>query len=100
MGKLHVNADVLSRLTHTEGESDVLINPIVPVVANTSFVLSHLDMRAEQLQDNLVGPFLRAKEKGDQVPSISGGAKWCRMAQLWDQLFIKDGAEILCFGQF
>ena len=35
---------------------------------------------------------LRAKEKGDQVPSVSGGAKWRRMAQLWDQLFIKDGA--------
>ena len=57
-GKLHVNADVLSRLTHTEGESDVLIDSIVPVVANTSFVFSHLDVRAEQLRDNLVGPFL------------------------------------------
>ena len=41
-GKLHVNVDVLSRLTHTEGESDVLI-----------------DVRAEQLQDNLVGPYFK-----------------------------------------
>ena len=30
--------------------------------------------------------------KGDQVLSVSGGAKWRRMAQLWDQLLIKDGA--------
>ena len=69
-------------------------------MANTSFVLSHLDMRAEQLQDNLVGPFLRVKEKSDQVPSVIGGAKWCRMTQLWDQLFIKDGALYRKFYAF
>ena len=92
-GELHVNADVLSRLTRTEDESSVSIDPIVPVVANTSFVpsCSSLDVRTEQLRDGLVGPFLRAKEKGDSVPSIGNGPKWRRMAQLWDQLFIKDG---------
>ena len=92
-GELHVNADVLSRLTRTEDESNVSIDPIVPIVANTSFVpsCSSLDVRTEQLQDGLVGPFLRAKEKGDSVPSIGNGPKWRRMAQLWDQLFIKDG---------
>ena len=39
-GELHVNADVLSCLTRTEDESNVLIDPILPVVANTSFVPS------------------------------------------------------------
>jgi len=71
-GKLHVNADVLSCLTCAEGKCNVLIDPIVPVVANISFVPSYssLDVCTKQLQDNLVGSFLRAKEKNDQVPSI------------------------------
>ena len=92
-GELHVNGDTLSRLTRTEDESNVLIDPIVPVVANISFVpsCSSLDVRTEQLQDGLVGPFLKAKEKVDSVPSIGNGPKWHRMAQLWDRLFIKDG---------
>ena len=68
-----------------------MIDSIVPVVANTSIVPSYssLDVCTEQLQDDLVGPFLRDKEKGDQVPSVNNGSKWCRMVQLWDQLFIK-----------
>ena len=55
---------MFSRLTRTEDESNVLIDPIVLVVANTSFVpsCSSLDVRTEQLQGGLVGTFLRAKE--------------------------------------
>ena len=41
-----------------------------------------------------MGPFLRAKEAGTQLQSGQGGPSWRKMAQLWDQLLIKDG--VLC----
>ena len=90
-GKLHNNADAMSRLPCMNCESDI---PDVSVVANTSLspVYSPQDIRIRQLEDNLVGPFLRAKEIGDQPPSIQKGPKWRKMVQLWNQLLVKYGA--------
>ena len=55
-------------------------------------VYSPQDIRTRQLEDNLIGSFLRAKEIGDQPPSTQKGPKWCKMVQLWNQLFVKNGA--------
>ena len=82
----------MSRLADCEG--DVSTNSVMSTVANTSFlpIYSSQDIRAKQLQDQFVGPFLRAKENGDQAPSDKTGPRWRKMVQLWDQLFVKDGA--------
>ena len=63
-GKLHNNADAMSHLPYMICESDILD---VSVVASTSLspVYSPQDIQTRQLEDNLVGPFLRAKEIGD-----------------------------------
>ena len=108
-GRLHGNADALSRLAVCEGGAicDVSTDSVMSAVANTSIlpvypsavantsilpVYSSQEIRVKQLQDHLVGPFLRAKENGDQAPSDKTGPKWHKMVQLWDQLFVKDGA--------
>ena len=99
-GKLHNNADALSRLPYTDGESDICSNSGVSTVANTSLlpVYSPQDIRTKQLRDNLVGPFLRAKEIGDQPPSMQSGPKWRKMVQLWNQLFVKNGTLYRLFS--
>ena len=82
-GKLHNNADAMSRLPYMNCESDI---PDVSIVANTSLlpVYSPQDVRTRQLEDNLIGPFLRAKEIGDQPPSMQKGPKGRKMVQLWN----------------
>ena len=92
-GKLHNNADTLSRLPYTDCESDISTNSVTSVVANTSFlpVYSSQDIQTKQLQDHLVGPFLMAKETGNQPPFLHNGPKWRKMVQLWKQLLVKDG---------
>ena len=47
---------------------------------------------------NLIGPFLRAKEIGEQPPSIQKGPKWRKMVQLWNQLFVKNGTLYRLFS--
>ena len=92
-GKLHNNADALSRLPHAECDSDICSNSDVLVVAATSLlpVYSPHDIQTKQLQHDLVGPFLTAKENDDQPPSVKEGPKWRKMIQLWNQLFVKNG---------
>ena len=65
-GKLHNNVDALSCLPYTDCESDICSNSDVFTAANTSLlpVYSPHSVRTTQLQDNLVGPFLRTKETG------------------------------------
>ena len=73
-----------------------MIDQVVHMVAVTSLLPAYTsqDLRNCQLKDDLVGPFLRAKEAGTQLQSGQGGPSWRKMAQLWDQLLIKDG--VLC----
>ena len=75
---VHSNEDALLHLPYTDYESDICSTSDVSIVANTSLlpVNSPQDMRTKQLQDNIVGPFLRVKETGDQPPSIQCGVSW------------------------
>ena len=53
------------------------------------------DVRDRQLVDSLVGPLLKAKEANEKPQFESGDPKWCKLVQLWDQLFIK---MVFCGG--
>ena len=92
-GKLHTNADALSRLPHVNKESSESADCAVSAVATTSILplLSSQDIQSEQLQDDLVGPFLQAKENNLHPPLDGGGAKWQKMVQLWNQLYVDNG---------
>ena len=87
----------MSRLPYMNCESGI---PDVSDVANTSLlpVYSPQDIRTRQLEDNLIGHFLRAKEIGDQSPPIEKGPKWHKMVQLWNQLFVKNGTLYRLFS--
>jgi len=63
-GKLYTNVDALSRLPHMNMEGNESSDCAVSAVATTSILplLCSQNIRSEQLQDNLVGPFLQAKE--------------------------------------
>ena len=91
-GKLHNNADALSRLP-CDQDVDALVDQMVATTFLSS-TYTFQDLRNQQLEDSLVGPFLRAKEAGNLPTSAHGGPKWRKMIQLWDQLLVKDG--ILC----
>jgi len=92
-GNLHSNADALSRFPSHQ-DAMVMIDQVVHMVAVTSLLPAYTtqDLRKCQLEDDLVGSFLRAKEAGKQPHSGQGEPSWRKMAQLWDQLLIKDGA--------
>ena len=92
-GKFHSNADALSRLPQTAGECDISSNSVMSAVATTAFmpVYSFQNIRSKQLQDDLVGPFLRCKERNDQPPSTNSGPKWRKMIQLYDKLRVNNG---------
>jgi len=77
-GKLHTNANALSRLPHVNMEGNESGDYAVLAVATTSILplLSSQDIRSKQLQDDLVGSFLQAKENNLQPPSSGGGGKW------------------------
>ena len=92
-GKLHNNADAMSRLPYMNCESDI---PDVSVVANTSLlpVYSPQDIRTRQLEDNLIGRFLRAKEIGDQPPSIQKGPKWRKWYNFGTNCLLRMGLYI------
>lgn len=91
-GKVHNNAHALSHLTYTDCESDICSNSVVSIVAhNITFACySPQDIQTKQLEDNLVRPFQRAKETSNQPLATQKGPKWCKMVQLWTQLFVKN----------
>jgi hypothetical protein len=87
-GRKHSNADSLSRLpcnqcgreTHTEQ----LTAAVVTLASDEDLALLQL-----QLQDEIIGPVLKAKKEGNrpqeaQVKSLSTTTR--RLFQLWDQL--------------
>jgi len=91
-GNLHSNADALSRLPSHQ-DAMAVIDQVVHV---TSLLPAYTtqDLRNCQLEDDLVGPFFRAKEAGKQPQSGQGEPSWRKMAQIWDQFLIKD--SVLC----
>ena len=84
----------------TESDISNTNNPVVSAVANISLlpVYSSQDIWTKQLQDDLVGPFLRAKENDDQPPTTATGSRWRRMFQIWDQFFVEDGVLYRLFS--
>eukprot|EP00731_Ephydatia_muelleri_P002128 Em0001g2128a len=90
-GRNHNNADALSRLS--EGDSPQS-NNITVVSIDSPVVEKRKVMREEQLQDDVVGPVLKAVEsdllpKKDELKQFSIGTR--RLFQLWDQLKVKGG---------
>ena len=87
-GKLHTNADALSCLPGTEVQTEVLDTS---VIMSMVFLPAYApqDVRDCQLADSLVGPLLKAKEANEKPQFESGDPKWCKLVQLWDQLFVK-----------
>eukprot|EP00731_Ephydatia_muelleri_P009833 Em0005g419a len=88
-GRNHNNADALSRLS--EGDSPQS-NNITVVSIDSPVVEKRKVMREEQLQDDVVGPVLKAVEsdllpKKDELKQFSIGTR--RLFQLWDQLKVK-----------
>ena len=90
-GKIHCNADAMSRIP-----SDQLDNAHVTVVLPAVVVKgrSQEDIRNCQVNDELVGPIYQAKLEGIRPSerSVKGkDPKYRRLVQIWDQLVIKDG---------
>ncbi|KAL5479795.1 hypothetical protein EMCRGX_G023373 [Ephydatia muelleri] len=90
-GRNHNNADALSRLS--EGDSPQS-NNITVVSIDSPVVEKRKVMREEQLQDDVVGPVLKAVEsdllpKKDELKQFSIGTR--RLFQQWDQLKVKGG---------
>ena len=71
--RLHNNVDALSRLP-CDQDVDALIDQTV-ATTSLSPTYTFQDLRNQQLEDSLVGPFLRAKEAGNLPPSAHGGLK-------------------------
>ena len=57
----------------------VLTSVVMSVVCLPAYAPQNI--RDHQLAESLVGPLL----------SVTGDPKWCKLIQLWDQLFVKDG---------
>ena len=72
-GKLHANADTLSRLP-----CDIRESQIVALVACLPEYTPQ-DIRDRQLEDSQVGPLLKAKEAGKKPQSVKGDPRWCKL---------------------
>ena len=100
-GKVHCNADALSRLPcHQYGRPNHDTTPTAEVaVAALQLPESHSSetLRQVQLADPAVGPLLRGKEAGirPEVVSFAATSKAVRRyLQIWDQLEVHSG--VLC----
>ena len=95
-GKKHSNADALSRVLCRQcgflsNEADTCINS-VDVSDLSLSASSAADLRAAQLADAVIKPILQSKEANHR-PNISSADSlpYRRLAQVWDQLIVKDG---------
>ena len=90
-GRKHTNADALSRQPCRQcGRDSHSDNPVQAV----SLSIQDDNLRQLQLNDDLVGRFLKAKEANSkpnkqEIQGMSPHAR--RLAQIWDQLIIHNG---------
>ena len=101
-GKIHTNADALSRLPCQQCGRDSHDSSSNVDVASTSLLQPLQDelsdsLREAQLADPMLGPLMRGKEAGEkpspeQLGSVSRSTR--RLLQLWQQLTVHRG--ILC----
>ena len=92
-GRIHSNADALSRRPCVQCGRESHVSPVSVLSIRDSTGHSGLDLRQAQLDDPMVGPILRAKEKGhrpDAEAMRGEGAKAQRLCQIWDQLTVRD----------
>ena len=83
---MHTNADALSRLPGSEVKE---ISVVMSVGCLSAY--DPQDTRDRQLAESLIGPLLKAKEANEKPQFVTGDPRWCKLVQLWDQLFVKDG---------
>ena len=95
-GRKHGNADALSRIPCRQCTRDTHLSPCLAEaqVSAVEFLPSFSDIREKQLNDEIVGLLLRAKENKDKpsegtIRAMNPHAR--RLFQLWDQLLIKQG---------
>ena len=90
-GRKHTNADALSRRPCRQcGRESHSEEPTVSAVVLATPEAEH---RKSQLEDDLIGPFLRAKEANKkpgqrEAQAMSPSAR--RLSQIWDQLVIHE----------
>ena len=92
-GRLHTNADALSRLPCSQCKRETHFSKETSTVAVVG-VSSIQDLRKQQLEDGLIGKVLRAKEKDIKpserdIKAMSPQAR--RLFQLWNQLQVSRG---------
>ena len=103
-GRLHSNAVSMSRLPCCQcgmlpSENRVPISAVtLPELSLTAHTLS--EIKASQLEDPTIGPILQSKER-NQPPQISqaDSVPHRRLAQLWDQLTVREGVLYHLFLQ-
>ena len=77
-GKLHTNADALSRLPHVNMEGNET-SDLCCVSCSHHINFASPDIRSEQLQNDLVGPFCRPRKVIFNHPQVAvglSGGKW------------------------
>ena len=93
-GKIHSNADALSHIPsdqHDIVRDEFPVSLILPAVVVGG--RSPEDIKNCKVSDKLVGPIYQAKIEGVKTSeqSIKGqDPEFCRLAQLWDQLVVKE----------
>ena len=95
-GKLHGNADALSRIPCTQcGRQEIMPSEAIAIVGATSLSsIEQENLRKLQMEDSLLGPIIQAKlvsVKPSQQEQRKCSRASRRLFQLWDQLSIIDG---------
>ena len=102
-GSSHGNGDALSRYVYPRESVDEDCTPVSMVIDDPDVIfsvqctpfLSAYDspaIRELQLQDEFIGPLLRAKETSTKpVVPDKADPKYRKLVQIWDQLILRDG---------
>ena len=94
-GKQHQNADALSRRPEDQENSNSdCLEPQFQVSVTALAGERTTTVRKKQLEDDIVGPILKALEiqnKPDLQTLKGGPRETYQLAQLWDQLVLKEG---------
>ena len=102
-GHKHSNADSLSRYPCRQcGRESHLSEQSIFAISSTPVIrgYSSQDMRDLQLNDNCVGPILKAKEANQQPPqdlAKTQSLEYRRLLQQWDQLVVRNGVLWRCY---
>ena len=91
-GRKHTNADALSRIPYTQCGRGNHLEEAIPSVA-VVFLTSVEDLTKLQLEDEVIGPVLKARLEGEkpsesQIKAFSRPIRW--LFQLWNQLVVRE----------